>query len=259
MNPTRQRKQSRDELRTMLLEAGRAIVLEEGIDTSATNLTFKRVFERIQDQQGVRLTNASVIRRVWENQADFQADVLVAVVADEARPELGVTADAIGAVFEGLDLSTSRHRAWALQEICRVGGLAASAAITTSAAWSLWISTVAIATSSDPAAERQRVHDALAEGFVIFAGYWEGPFSALLVRVGYRIREPWTNQQFTLSALSYLQGCSLRQRIDGDSDLVFRPTGRNGEEQAWALSSFGLEALVLHFSEPDPGFESPIH
>ena len=52
---------------------------EEGLGTGAEALTFKRVFDRVEEDTGVRLTNASVIRRVWENQAEFQVDVLVTI------------------------------------------------------------------------------------------------------------------------------------------------------------------------------------
>ena len=71
-----------------MVDAGRAILHEEGIETSSNNLTFKRVFERVERDTGRRLTNASIIKRIWENQSDYQADVLVAIAHDEGRPEI---------------------------------------------------------------------------------------------------------------------------------------------------------------------------
>src|ERR1035441_8409306 len=75
----RQTKQTREELRAALLEAGREILLEEGLEPGSSNLTFKRAFDRVEKKTGLRLTNASVIRRVWEDQADYQAQALVAL------------------------------------------------------------------------------------------------------------------------------------------------------------------------------------
>src|ERR1700683_355759 len=71
----KQSRRSRAELRDMLLEVGRSVLQKEGLAA----LTFKTVFDRLNERRGVRLTNGSVIGRVWRDQADFRADVLVAV------------------------------------------------------------------------------------------------------------------------------------------------------------------------------------
>ena len=80
-----------------MLETGREILQEEGIQTGSTNLTFKRVFDRVERDTGRRLSNASVIKRIWDNQADYQADVLVAIAHDEQRPEVAETVAAVQA------------------------------------------------------------------------------------------------------------------------------------------------------------------
>lgn len=76
--------------------------MEEGLDAGSGNLTFKRVFERVEERTGTRITNASVTNRVWENQADFQADVLVSIARDEARPEVGGAVTAIAGLLGDL-------------------------------------------------------------------------------------------------------------------------------------------------------------
>ena len=75
----RAERQSREELRDILLKSAREVVEEEGIETGTSNLTFKRVFDRVEQETGRHLTNASVIGRIWRNQAEFQADVLMAI------------------------------------------------------------------------------------------------------------------------------------------------------------------------------------
>ena len=65
----------------LLLETGRKLLVEEGLGTGVDTLTFKRVFERVEVDTGCGLSNASVIRRVWQNQADYQADVLATIAA----------------------------------------------------------------------------------------------------------------------------------------------------------------------------------
>ena len=254
MSAERKTKQTREELRATLLEAGREILHQEGLETGSSNLTFKRVFERVERKTGVRLTNASVIRRVWENQADFQADVLVSIAQDEGRPETDLTVQAVAALLDGLDLSTVESRARSLREVCRVGGAASSTAIANSTNWSLWISVVAMATATTLPDQRRRIRAALLQGYGAVNKFWEETYAAVIELFGLRIRQPWTMRQFTIAATAYSEGCSLRQRIEGHTEVIVRPTGPNGEDQEWTLFAAGFEALVHQFFEPDPDF-----
>ena len=89
----------------------------------AGDLTFKRVFERVEATTGERLTNASVIRRVWENQAEFQTDVLASVAASgDTNGELATTMEAVAPLFEVLDRSSPEARLRAVSEVCRAAG-----------------------------------------------------------------------------------------------------------------------------------------
>jgi hypothetical protein len=244
--------QRREELRATLLEAGREILHEEGLETGSNNLTFKRVFERVEQKSGLRLTNASVMRRAWENQADYQADVLVAIAHDQARPEIDVTVKALGDLFEELDLSTEESRGRALQEVCRVGGAASTDALGNSTNWSLWISVVAMATATTRPEQRRRIQQALQEGFEVVVEFWETLLGRVMQVLGLRLRPPWTIRQFTMAVTAFSEGCSLRQRIDGGVEGIVRPTGPNGKDQEWTLFAAGLEALVHQFYEPNP-------
>jgi hypothetical protein len=254
MSRKRQTKQSREDLRATLLAAGQEILHEEGLETASRNLTFKRVFERVERESGLRLTNASVIGRVWENQADYQADVLVSIAQDRGRPEIGLTIDAVNAIFDGIDLSTPESRATALRQVCRAGGEASSRALADSTNWSLWISVVAMATTPADPDQGKRLLSALAEGYEAVVEFWVETLSGLMGHFGLRIRQPWTERQFTIAVTAYTEGCSLRQRIDGHIDEVVLPTGPNGEDQKWTLFAAGIEALINHFFEPDPDF-----
>lgn len=59
-------RQSREDIRALMLIAGRSILLEGGLGTGADALNFKRSFDRIESETGIRLSNASVIGRVGE-------------------------------------------------------------------------------------------------------------------------------------------------------------------------------------------------
>ena len=253
----RRARRSRNELHEMLLQEGRAILADEGLEAGSSNLTFKRVFDRVEAKTGERITNASVIKRVWENQVDFQTDVLVSVAQDEARPEAGGAVEAIASVLGDLDLSTPASRAHAVREVCRVGGTASSIAIQRSSSWSLWISTVALATATASPEQQRRIRVGLAEGYESVTDFWRSNFEVLMATLGLRARPGATVEQFVLAVVAYSEGCSLRQRSSDHIEMVLRPTGPQGEDQEWSLFACGLEALVNQFLEPDPGFVPP--
>lgn len=122
MTARRQPRQSREELRELLLDTGRSILYEDGLGTGAEALTFKRVFDRVEERNGIRITNASVIRRVWENQAEYQADVLATIAEHANVEEIDISVDAIRPMLSAVDLSTPASRQAAMRELCRVGG-----------------------------------------------------------------------------------------------------------------------------------------
>jgi len=246
-----QKRLNREELRTALLEAGRAILREEGFVTGLSNVTFKRSFDRVEKELGVRVTNASVIGRVWDNMTDFQADVLLSVSRDERRPEAGAMVDAIANFVEHLDVSTAESRSVALQQVCRIGGAALSAEIATSTNWSLWISVVSMANTAPEPEQRERIKAVLSEGYGTLAQFWSRQLAGLMQLLGLRLRDHLTMAQFTMAMIAFAQGCSLRQRIGDRVELIERPTGPNGELEAWTLFAMGLEALLHQFLEPD--------
>jgi len=190
MSTSRKSRLSRGELRSILLDAGRDILYDEGIETGSSNLTFKRVFERVEKNTGLQLTNASVIRRVWENQADFQADVLATIARDHERPEIDQTLRAVAEAVDSFDLSTEESRLSAMRELCRVGGAASSESLQTSRNWPLWISVVAVATAGSPLDHKGRVRESLTEGYASITEFWEETYGGFMELLGLRFRAP---------------------------------------------------------------------
>jgi len=263
MAAQRQPQLSREELRSLLLETGRSLLMEEGLGTGIDTLTFKRVFERVEADTGRRISHASVILRAWENQADYQTDVLVAVAQQDGLGEFDETFSALAPLFATIDLSTPASRERSLREVCRVGGAANILALLESPRWSLWIAVWALATMESLRPEgRQRDHvekirRALLSGYQGFTELWEAAYAALAASLGMRARPPLTVRQFTVAVGALAEGCSLRQRLDPDMDGILRPTGPNGEDQEWSVFAIGLEALQALFFEPDPDWTPP--
>src|SRR5580704_3939918 len=118
---------SREGLRELLVETGGSILREDGLGTGAETVTFKKVFDRVEEETGIRLTNASVIRRVWRNQSEFQADVLVAIALKENSDEIDLNVDAVVPVLSNVDFTSpesARKRCvnsagWGVPPVCR--------------------------------------------------------------------------------------------------------------------------------------------
>jgi hypothetical protein len=239
----------------MLLEAALEILREEGLHTGSVNITFKRVCDRVRTRTGVQVTNGSVIKRIWENQAEFQADVLVAVANDLSRPELGLIFDALGPLLDNPDLSSPESRARLVQQVCRVGGQANAVTTAESPNYPLWMHVVATAITTSDTRQRERILQVLGEGYTAFTKLWEESFGALAAFLGLRIRPESDMSQFVMVLTALDQGFSLRHRINGRIEYVTRPTGPNGENEDWTLFALGLEAIVHQFFEPDPTFD----
>jgi hypothetical protein len=227
-------------------------MLEEGLGTVADSLNFKRAYDRVEAETGIKVVNASVIGRLWENQADYQTDVLVELASDTSRSNVADVAELVGAVLAESDLSTAPGRAAALSEVCRVVGEALGDALRRSAAWSVWMNLWVMAASSDLPDRHQRVLETLMQSYDAINHQGIEAFGGLMTTLGYRPREPLTVAQFLNAAGALGEGCSLRDRVDTNMLGIVRPTGAHGEEQTWTIHGIGLHALVQEFFEPDP-------
>jgi hypothetical protein len=243
----------REELRELLLDTGRIILREEGLGTGVEALNFKRVFDRVETKTGIRLTNASVIRRVWENQTDFQTDVLVTIALDESEDEIDFALEAVKPTLATVDLGTPQSRKQMLRELCRVGGALNARAVRQSRNWPLWIGVWALVASGEPLDRLKKVEAALLSGYDAFTERIEAIYGAMTAFLGFRLREQFTLRHFVIAANSLGQGFGLRDRVDDSfTEGIFRPTGPHGDDQEWTLFAVALEGLVEQFFEIDP-------
>jgi len=251
------KRQPKSELRQLMVDKGREILQEEGIEVRTSNLTFKRVFDRVERDTGRRLTNASVIKRVWEDQTDFQADVLVTIAHDEDRPEIGATMAAVQEVLGDADLTSPEGRVRAMSQLCRVAGAGSREALTESSGWSLWVSVVAIATTSPNEEQRQRMCAALTEAYEATTSFWEGVYGGLATLLGLRTRPGLSIRDFATAVSTLAEGDQFRSHVDPSQATVVVPGGPDGEDQEWTLYALTIESLALRFFELDPGFQPP--
>ena len=235
-----------------------AILAEEGLRTGA-DLTFKRVFARVEADTGVRLTNASVIRRVWVDQADFQSEIMARVVAGTNEVgQLGAALDLLGPLLVTFDLSTPESRWAALVEITRLAGEVAIRSRVGTRNWELWVGVWVVTVTNPGNKSDPKLRQALAEGLEETGEAWDQLFEAIMVQLGLRLRRGLTLRQLTESTGAMAAGYALRQASRDGAQVCERPTGPGGERQEWTLLGIGLEAVGTQFLEIDPDWEPPV-
>jgi hypothetical protein len=239
-----------------LITSGTELLLEEGLGTGADHLTFKRVFQHLEATAGIRLTNASVIGRIWDSQQEFQTEVLAVIADNDSQVEIDRTLESIGHVLDASDRSTPEARLAALREICRLGSTANLDAVVGSPSWPAWIGVWALVMADADTIRKRPIADALQEGFEATTRNYQAIYEALLTYFGLRPRDPLTTRQFTVAVDALAEGCALRDSVDPASvRAISRPTGPDGDMQEWTLFGIGLDALVHEFFELDPAWE----
>ena len=253
------RRRTKEELRELLLEAGRSILIEEGLGVGAGDLTFKRAFDRVEAATGTRLTNASVIRRVWENQAEYQTDVLASVAgAGDSTGELLSHHGGRGARCSTCSTDRApRPGSGRVTEVCRVAGEASFRALVASRAWALWVGIWVLGATS-AAVPACRAHP---------SGAGRG-LRARHRAVGGAARGTGRPPRSPAAGAAHpaavhrggrRPGRGVRAASDRAEDLTLieRPTGPGGAVQPWTLFGVGLEALAHQFFELDPDWTLP--
>jgi hypothetical protein len=249
---------SRDELHHLFIEAGRDLLRDEGLGAIGQTLTFKRASERVAADTGIRVTNASLIGRVWENQFDYQTDVLATVAADDSRSEIAATVSATLPALERMDPSSPQSRQDTMREVCRMSAMANTNALIRSTDWLLWLGIWAISALGTAPERQVRIESALEEAYKAVTEQMEAVYQAGMDFVGYRVRAPFTVRQFTIAVAALAEGCVLRDRVDAaHMKGIVRATGPHGEDQEWTLFGLALEALADAFFELDPDWSPP--
>ena len=243
----------RDQLRDLFIQAGWAILREEGLGAGGEALTFKRVRERVEADSGIRVTNASLIGRIWENQFAYQTDVLAAVAGHHGTREVEDTLEAVTPVLASMDGGSEESRRFTMREVCRVSTAANTAALRHSADLMLWFGIWAMSAVGSAPERRRRIEMALEQSYEAVTEHMESIYQAGLDFVGYRVRPGLTLRQFTVAAAAMADGCVLRDRVDtAHMNGIMRPTGSSGEQQEWTLFGLTLDALAGQFFELDP-------
>ncbi|MGA2836028.1 MAG: hypothetical protein ABSF84_05470 [Acidimicrobiales bacterium] len=245
-------RRSREELREIVLAAGRDVLLSEGLGSGAEHLSFKRVLSHVASSQGIRVTNASVIGRIWENQEEFQFDVIRSFVDHQVVQELDDTADALRDVLGTLDVSTPAMRRASLGELIRVTCAQYLQSATTSAA-TIQMALVTYIAAAKGLGDDTSLIDSFRETSERMTLQYTKLYQAGLDIVGWRVRPGLALRDIAVLFSAIAEGILLHRLVDPDVlPSIVRPRLSDGREVEWSALAVSMDALVDVFSEPDP-------
>ena len=249
----------RDELKELLIGVGLDLLIEEGLARGTERLPFKRVFDRAAAERGVRVTNASVIGRIWEDMADYQADVLAAALDNDDVEGMGEVILVAARVVAEADLSSIDGRRDAAVEVIRLACAAHVDALTRTRKADINMGLRGLSLSRLPMDEGSPTADSVRQSYEEFASRWDFVFEQTFSVIGIHMRPGFTIRQLSMLAVSLTEGFIVWDRIDPTATRhILRATGPDGAKQEWSLFSIGLEALVWEFAELDgsPGADA---
>lgn len=245
-------RRTRSELRALLIDAGLEVLREDGLGTGAEQLTFKRVFERLAVTEGVRVTNASVIGRIWQNQAEFQSAVLATVTTDEFDEQGRSVLSATIPLVLSSDRSTPEARRSTLREVMRLAAEANLEFGTTSRNWATVIGVWALASGARGTGTSDEIYEAMRAGQDDVEESSVAATEAMADFLGLRFRAPLDARRFSAACTALVEGCALRDRAEAGQRSIVLPTGPGGADQEWTLLGVGMDALADQFFEVDP-------
>jgi hypothetical protein len=242
----------REQLRELLIEVGLELLVDEGLARGTERLTFKRVFDRASEERGLRVTNASVIGRIWVDMAAYQADVLAAALERIDRAGVEDTIRVAGEVLAAADLGSIEGRRAAATQMVRMVCAAHIETRFGSPTANLAIGLRGLEVSRLPSDDGTPAAASLRHAYEVYCVRWDFALGRAFEALGVRMRPGVTIRQLSMLAISLAEGFAIWDRVDPTMTRnILRPTGPEGATQEWTLFSVGLEALVWQFAELD--------
>jgi len=250
-------RRTREELHALVMQAGREVLMSEGLGSGAEHLTFKRVLAHLEATQGIRVTNASVIRRIWDNQEEFQLEVIRSIVDDQGDREAVMTGEAFEEALALLDLTSPESRRASLGELIRATcaqylEAASTSDATIQLALATYISANLHTTAGSPLVEPFRhTNDRLTQEYVTL-------YRAGLELVGWRVRADRSIEHAATAFSALAEGMLLRMVADPEVlATVTQVRPMDGVAVEWSLLAIGMNEITDFFIEPDPDWTPP--
>lgn len=241
---------SQDATREALIEAGKRLLLDRGLDTGLGLVSLNDAIV----ESGVARASAY---RVFTNddidpQVAFRTELLIRYInADpvELRSEAAeaiVTASASG--FETDDPVELAHHFRDMLRLAFAGNVAGFAEDPN---WRIVGPSWAATALADWAPKE--LIDAHRDGTIHTAHYYLPLYRQVTSACGLRLKPEFTWDEMALLTNSTSTVASFYKRYHPELHEIMRPTGLDGELVPWSHAAILMEGLVLTLLEPDPG------
>ncbi len=243
----------RDTLRSLMIEAGVAVLVEQGFGHGAEQITYSRVFERVQAKHDLSISRAQVHGRIWGSQDDFQLELLRLATLDRMSLHIDAIAERAAEEITRTDLSATDGTRVAMARSIRVGAADTLAVTTGSTPWMLSQAVMAFhALNSD---RSDVIGDALHQTYEHDINAWSTMFKTIAEVLDY---EPhaWTgltlDQACVIAARCVdviADGVVARTRMMGETS-TYRLAIAEDEPQEWNLLAIGCWCVVDFLAGP---------
>lgn len=254
---TSPKRRKRADLKQLVLMAGIEVLERDGLGFGSEDLTYAKVFEHLEQTQGIRVTRGSVHERIWDSQRDFQLDVLAKIAEWDFVTAIDETRAFIATSVVDADLTSHDRRAGAMRLLLRVAPMENLRQSARGDRWPLWQATVSSVLAHPADDESARVvRTAAAGSYRKLLAAWASLYSDTALMLGYRVRqipglsEVEVAEKWTSMILALADGFAIRLGA-GLVDAFELPTGDLGQAEAWDDFGFALwQALPAFFENP---------
>lgn len=253
---------NRDQLRELLVTTGVSVLLDEGMGCGLDHLTFPKVFDRIERESGRRITRASVYDRLWDNQEEFQWDVLARLItnADTIDPR---TRRRVRRILADADITSDAGRLAGLHELCQLAVKQHVIESSRRQDYRIIMAAVGAVASSEQAGNAPdgaaRVREALQAHIEQETDAYVELYGEIGLHLGFRLRDPLELRQFVLAIHALGEGIAMRLNFfpEYETPIALPPVGPDGATVKSSLAGMGVEAIALAMLELDPDWVPP--
>jgi hypothetical protein len=262
---------ARSDLRELLLDNGVALLLHDGITCGFDQLTFARVFQRVEDETGRRVTRASVYDRLWGNQEEFQWEVLARLI-EQAGSFDQRTRRRIQRILDEADRTTLDGRRTAVRSLCQLAVQQSVIEASRRQEYRLVMAAVGYIASTEQAGPAEpagdgepepphvrRVREALRTYLERETDLYLEVYNQIGAELGLRTRAPLELRQFALAIGALSDGIAMRLTYFPEyaAEVSVPPGPGDDGSGTWSLAGIGVDALVQSMLELDPDWSPP--
>ncbi|MBI2704531.1 MAG: hypothetical protein HYX32_04475 [Actinobacteria bacterium] len=247
---------TRQELRELLIAAGTEVLLEEGMRCGLDHVTFPRVFDRVQEKTGRRVTRASVYDRLWTSQEEFQWEVLAHVIEDAGSIDQR-TRRRVNRILAEADYASEAGRRAGLRDLCQLAVEQHVIEASRRQHYRIAMAAVgAIASSEGNGPEPphvKQVRESLTKYLERETDLYLELYGHIGFTLGFQMREPLELRHLVLAVGALGEGIALRLNFFPEyAQKIKVPAADGGADAVWSIAGVGVEAIAETMLELDP-------